>query len=518
MEKPRLCRAWAFCFLDFPHPIAILSEMNKDFDPVEEWAKCSVSVVYFIYTYCYIYSAQDKKWIPFKLWPEQAKVVKSITENRKTVIVKTRQFGFSWICRAIILHAAIFRPVVNAIMFSKSLDDAKKLISKGKGLKGMYERLPDWMKPAAPNLKDNSQELVLGNGSVIEARPYTQAEGDTYSHCFIDEVDRFPNHTDEELMANIGPAIEEAAEMIVMGSISDKARPNSLLKNTYRAAVNGENDWVPIFIPWSARPGRTQAWYDKILNQKIAEYKDLAQALDWMYQQYPGTPEQAMAPNSQSKRIPYHQLQQIYIEQEPLRDTPGAPAVEGLSIYKMPVIGRRYVLGADPAEGVLGGDDSSCDVLDWVTGEQVACLRGKFEPKKVFPTLLFDLATFYNDAGILVERNNHGWGVLATLPELIAERKDSFIQIFEYPYELSPKPGWLSSPRGKALLYNEVASQVKDEEVVIHNPVTVAQLADIDIVTLLAGDGDHDDAADSFALACAARLLDPMVLEGQLVF
>ena len=68
------------------------------------------------------------------------------------------------------------------------------------------------------------------------------------------------------------------------------------------------------------------------------------------------------------------------------------------------------------------------------------------------------------------------------------------------------------------LLYNGCAQQVRDEEVVIHDVATKDQLADIDIKTLRASDGDHDDAADSFALASVARLLDPMILEGQLMF
>ena len=381
----------------------------------------------------------------------------------------------------------------------------------------MYNRLPEWMKPGLPVEKDNTQEFVLGNGSIVRARPYTQAEGGTYTHLFVDEIDRFPFSTDEELMANIGPAVEEAAEKIIIGSISDKSRPNSLLKNTYRAAVSGENDYHPIFIPWHARPDRDQAWYERMLAAKVAEMKDKAEALDWMYQQYPSSIDQALSPNSKNKRIPYSLIEDVYIESDWLEGAPGSPAIDGLRIFCEPIPGRRYVLGADPAEGVPGGDDSSCDVLDDLTGEQVATLRGKFEPKKVFPHLLFDLATYYNDGRILVERNNHGWAVLTELPEIIAE-EESLIEIIDYPYEASPKPGWLSSPRGKALLYSGCAQQVKDEEVTIHDPVTVEQLADIDIVTLRAADGKHDDAADSFALACVARMVDPAMLEGQLIF
>ena len=107
---------------------------QEDFIPTEadlkaEWLKCQESPIYFIYTYVKIYSAIHKRWIPFALWPFQAQVIKELTENRKTCIIKTRQFGFSWLIRALFLHAAIFTPAINAVMYSKSKDDAIELLS-----------------------------------------------------------------------------------------------------------------------------------------------------------------------------------------------------------------------------------------------------------------------------------------------------------------------------------------------------------------------------------------------------
>jgi hypothetical protein len=55
-------------------------------------------------------------------------------------------------------------------------------------------------------------------------------------------------------------------------------------------------------------------------------------------------------------------------------------------------------------------------------------------------------------------------------------------------------------------LYDACADAVKNREVVVHNPATFAQMASIDGSTLRAPEGQHDDRADAFALACAARL------------
>jgi len=57
----------------------------------------------------------------------------------------------------------------------------------------------------------------------------------------------------------------------------------------------------------------------------------------------------------------------------------GAPPVPNLTVFAVPVPGRKYVIGADPAEGNPTSDDSAATVLDVETGEEVATLAGKFE-------------------------------------------------------------------------------------------------------------------------------------------
>ena len=52
-----------------------------------------------------------------------------------------------------------------------------------------------------------------------------------------------------------------------------------------------------------------------------------------------------------------------------------------LTIYKEPMPGRHYVIGADPAEGNPNSDDSAGNVLDADTWEEVAVFAGKWEPR-----------------------------------------------------------------------------------------------------------------------------------------
>jgi hypothetical protein len=170
------------------------------------------------------------------------------------------------------------------------------------------------------------------------------------------------------------------------------------------------------------------------------------------------------------------------------------PAIPGLVIYKLPEPGHRYVIGADPAEGLAGSDDSALSVLDAGSGEEVAKLAGKFEPKAVFPGYIDQIGMFYFMAAVMVERNNHGHAVIGWLQAhsrlTLMAGHDGGI-------------GWLSSPKGKVLLYDTGAAAFMNRETILHSFDTHMQLSSIDKNTLRAPEGEQDDKADGYVLALA---------------
>jgi hypothetical protein len=124
----------------------------------------------------------------------------------------------------------------------------------------------------------------------------------------------------------------------------------------------------------------------------------------------------------------------------------------------------------------------------------VATLAGKFEPS-TFAAHLDALGRWYNAAPIMCERNNHGHAVLLALSERSSLRR--------LPGH-DDKPGWLSNTLGKAFLYTAAANRFRNCETLLHSPATFYQLAAIDGSTLRAPEGQNDDRADAFALACLA--------------
>jgi hypothetical protein len=67
------------------------------------------------------------------------------------------------------------------------------------------------------------------------------------------------------------------------------------------------------------------------------------------------------------------------------------------------------------------------------------------------------------------------------------------------------KFGWLTTERGKALMYDDFARELREGSLVLHSAVTYTQLASIEGATLKAPDGDMDDRAVSMVIANQAR-------------
>ena len=75
---------------------------------------------------------------------------------------------------------------------------------------------------------------------------------------------------------------------------------------------------------------------------------------------------------------------------------------------------EEYVVAVDPAGGGSEGDYTAMEVIDMETGLQCAELEEHLPPLET-AAVAADLARQYNGALLAVERNNHGFGVLAHL-------------------------------------------------------------------------------------------------------
>lgn len=455
----------------------------------DEWHKCNVDCAYFIHNHVEIMNATNEQWEPFALWPEQRTILQRMESDFLLAILKARQLGLTWLALARALWMMLFRPIATIGIFSQRETDAAELLSKR--LAPMYDRLPEWVKVGAPRV-NNSTHIELPNDSSARAFPTTGGRSYTFSLLIIDEADFQPDLPG--LLNAVKPTIDAGGRMWLISTV-DKSQPMSRFKAIYRAATESANAYASIFLPWQARPGRTPEWYEAQKADALAN----TGSLDDLHQEYPATDVEALAPRSLDKRIPHEWLHACYARR-PALTLPTAPALPSLVVWAQPTRGRRYVIGADPAEGNPTSDESALCVLDKITGAQVAELAGRFDPS-VLAGYAHQLGHWYNRAEIVPERNNHGHAFIAW-----------FAQNSHLPVMAGPdnKPGWNSNSLGKTLMYDRAADTFRDAArdglILLHGQETYLQLASIEGATLLAPEGMRDDRADAWTLANAGRL------------
>jgi hypothetical protein len=106
-----------------------------------------------------------------------------------------------------------------------------------------------------------------------------------------------------------------------------------------------------------------------------------------------------------------------------------------LEIWLPPVGGKEYLVAVDPAGGGSEGDYSAAQVLELETGLQCAEFAGHVGGLEL-ARLVTAMAAEYNQAWLVVERNNHGSGVLALIESVCGYAK---------VYRQGGQAGWLTT-------------------------------------------------------------------------
>lgn len=280
---------------------ALISSVFEDLRPTRqsvrqiELQRCAESDEYFIHTYCYIQDSVAKAWIPFHLWPAQRDALRVVRENQRSVHLKPRQVGMTWLMLGKALHGMLFDPIAYVLIFNRREDEAIMLLDDR--LKGMYQRLPDWMKQACitePIDTDAKKHWQLANGS--SARAFSAKGGDSHTAtlAIMDEADLAPDF--DVILASVEPTINAGGKLVLL-SRANKQKPDSPFKRIYRGAELGENGYAPHFIAWHAHPDRDAVWYE-------ATKKAYITMPDEFLGQYPATAEEALALGYQGRVFP----------------------------------------------------------------------------------------------------------------------------------------------------------------------------------------------------------------------
>ena len=146
-----------------------------------------------------------------------------------------------------------------------------------------------------------------------------------------------------------------------------------------------------------------------------------------------------------------------------------------LEVWERPQSRNAYVLGVDTAEGLGHGDYSVIQVLNVRSGEQVAIWHGHIAPD-LLAEEVDNVGRWFNKALCCVESNNHGLTTITEFshlgyPNLFRKR-----QLNNVNNRIGQEYGWKTTRTSKPLMIDDLSSALRNEELLIRDRHTLAEL------------------------------------------
>ncbi|CAR63310.1 DNA terminase packaging enzyme large subunit [Synechococcus phage S-RSM4] len=356
---------------------------------IDEWIKCKNDPIYFAMNYIQIISL-DEGLVPFKMYDFQKEILRDFHENRFNIAKLPRQTGKSTTVVAYLLYYAIFYDSVNIGILANKASTARELLGR---LQLAYENLPKWMQHGI--LVWNKGNVELENGSKILAASTSASavRGMSFNILFLDEFAFVPNHVAEQFFASVYPTITSGKSTKVI-IISTPNGMNHFYK-MWEDARRGKNDYVTNEVHWSQVPGRDAKWKEETI--KNTSPRQFAQEFEC---DFLGSADTLISP-AKLQNIPFH---------DPIQSN------AGLDVYERVQKDHEYIITVDVARGI-GGDYSAFIVFDITTMPYkiVAKYRNNEIKPVLFPSVIFQVCKEYNNPYVLVEVNDIGDSIAATL-------------------------------------------------------------------------------------------------------
>lgn len=490
--------------------------------------------------------------VPLILNSEQKKVYGTITKLKqekkpvRLIVLKSRQEGVSTLTEALIFHDSATRKFRNSEIISHDPEATDNLFRM---CKFYYENLRPEVRPM--KRYSNKTELVFDNPEektrlagqkglesriTISTANRVEARGSTLHNLHGSEVAFWPN-AEDLMLAAMQMVPDNPDTMVVLESTANGV--GGYFYNTWVNAINGKNNFTPIFLAWWAFDEyETEVPKGFALTQEEEELKKLYNLTDrklaWrritisdkcggdlnkFRQEYPSCWEEAFI-TSGTPKFNQDNLRVLYSYRKPpifvgeLAGVWKIPAIiqndaGRLKIYKWPNAEHKYVVGGDVAKGTPSSDNSCLQVYDPYLGDFVATWHGKEDPT-LFATTAAQLGMFYRgksiDGALLgVEVNKDG---ITTNRELYHEigykniyKRRSMNKIGEDQQEAL---GFHTNETSRPLIVNALAEFINEGFGELNDETTLMEMMTFVIMESgkpEAQEGCHDDAVISAGIA-----------------
>jgi len=441
------------------------------------------------------------------LRPNRAQAEYSRRCTRRNIVLKARQLGMTTYIAARFFIQTITQPGTTAVQVAHNQESAEEIF---KIVHRFWENLPEGMRRGAlVTSRSNVRQIVFprldSEYRVATAADSNAGRGMTIHSLHCSEVARWPRDGMETL-ASLRAGVPEKGEIVL------ESTPNGAGGVFYEEWQRaGETGYQRHFFPW---------WYDGdyIIRDQPVAVQPLTEEEAQLIEREPLTEEQIAW-----RRINRAQLRGL-AAQEFAEDAVTCFRASGECVFDLeaieralaecgepvetrdsgrlatwfpPQAGKQYILGVDPAGGGSEGDYGCAQVIERWTAMQCAELHGHFPPREL-AMKVSALGRSYNNALLVVERNNHGYGVLAHL------RAEGSANVFRD----GGQDGWLTSAVSRPAMVENLAAVLATEPKLFRSRRLLNEFRTFvrhpDGSSGAAG-GAHDDCVMATAVALAAR-------------
>ena len=367
------------------------SDVVIDWTPemVLEYKRCMEDPIYFIRKYMTIVSL-DKGLIKFDLYDYQEDLIRTYTDEKRIICLSSRQSGKSITTIGFFLHYTLFNSHKTIAILANKGESARGLLAR---YKLAFERLPIWLQSGIVDWNKSSIELENGCKILAGSTSSSAVRSQSINILFLDEFAFVPSNLAEDFFKSVYPTISsgETTKIIIVSTANGM---NHFYKMWHDAEEKRSN-YIFKRIDWWQVPGRDAKWREDTVRATSEE--QFAQEFG---NEFVGSVGTLIRPN----------ILKNMVFDAPISD------IDGYMQYEMPIKGRSYVTTVDTSHG-LGLDYSALTVFD-VT-EVPYTLVGKFKDNHVdplfFPEIIYRIAMEYNEADVLIERNELGQQVAQIL-------------------------------------------------------------------------------------------------------
>jgi hypothetical protein len=429
-----------------------------------------------------------------------------LRRGQRNIVLKARQMGLTTWAAARFFLKTITRPGTLTLQVAHTQESAEEIFR-------IVHRFLDWLpdelregplKTSRANVRQIVFPEIDSQYRVVSAGERNAGRGLTVQNLHCSELARWPGEPGE-ILAGLRAALTPGAE-VILESTPDGVG-GCFHQEWQRAAETG---MVRHFFPWWMEPRYRADSADEAsltleerslmerhgLDPEQIGYRRRIRA------SFRGLAAQEYAEDEQSCFLASGSsvFELAAIENRLLQaPEPRQRRRNGeLEIWLPPLPGKEYVVAVDPAGGGSEGDHSAAEVVEMETGLQCAEFAGHVGGLEL-ARLITDLANEYNRAMLVVERNNHGSGVLA-----LAETVCGYRRI----YRQGGQTGWLTSSVSRPAMLGRLGAALVEEPQRFMSRRLLAECRSF--VRLPNGGsgaraGTHDDRVMAMAIALAAR-------------